>query len=185
MRKIIAALSFAVLAASSVQAAEVAGVKLADTVAVNGQKLSLNGAGLRKKMFIKVYVGGLYLAAKQSNPQAILAADAPRQMTLNFTFDVDKGKMSEAWSEGLAANTPNASAEVKKAIATLASWMQDMKKGESLQLTYVPGTGTSVTINGKAKGTLPGKATADAILATWIGPNPGPGEDFKKALLGR
>ena len=24
----------------------------------------------------------------------------------------------------------------------------------------------------------------DAILATWIGPKPGPGEDFKKSLLG-
>ena len=41
-----------------------------------------------------------------------------------------------------------------------------------------------VEVNGKAKGTIPGKATADAILATWIGPYPGPGEDFKQAVLG-
>ena len=39
-------------------------------------------------------------------------------------------------------------------------------------------------LNGKTKGTLPGKAFADAVLATWIGPEPGPGEDFKKAMLG-
>lgn len=185
MRKIIAALSFSALLAGSVQAANVGGVKLADTIAVNGQNLSLNGAGLRKKLFIKVYVGGLYLAAKQSNPQAILNADAPRQMTMNFVFDVEKAKIAEAWNEGLAANTPNASADVKRNFATLSSWMQDMKEGQSLQLTYVPGTGTTVTVNGKAKGTLAGKATADAILATWIGPKPGPGEDFKKALLGK
>ena len=32
--------------------------------------------------------------------------------------------------------------------------------------------------------TLPGADVADAILATWIGPKPGRGDDFKKALLG-
>ena len=51
-------------------------------------------------------------------------------------------------------------------------------------LTYVPGEGTTVEVNGKAKGTLPGKPTADAILATWIGPNPAPGDDFKKRSSG-
>jgi hypothetical protein len=52
-------------------------------------------------------------------------------------------------------------------------------------MTYVPGTGTTVTVNGKVKGTLPGKAVNDAIVATWIGPDPGPGGDFKKAVLGQ
>lgn len=185
MRNTIAALACTLLLTGSVHAANVGGVKLADTVSVNGQSLKLNGAGLRKKMFIKVYVGGLYLGAKQANPAAILATDAPRQMTMNFLFDVDKGKISEAWEEGLTANTPKASAEVKSAFKKLSLWMQDMKAGQSLQLTYVPNSGTTVTVNGKNKGLLPGKATADAILATWIGPKPGPGEDFKKALLGK
>ena len=53
-----------------------------------------------------------------------------------------------------------------------------------MTFTYLPGQGTAVEVNGKAKGTPPGKPTADAILATWIGPKPDPGEDFKKALLG-
>jgi hypothetical protein len=48
----------------------------------------------------------------------------------------------------------------------------------------VPGEGTTVEVGGKTKGSLPGKATADAILATWIGPDPAPGADFKKAVLG-
>jgi hypothetical protein len=185
MRNTIAAFAATLLLAGSAHAATLAGVKLADTVSVNGQHLKLNGAGLRKKLFIKVYVGGLYLAAKQANPASILATDAPRQMTMNFVFNVDKGKIAEAWEEGLTANTPNASAEVKANFKKLSSWMDDMKDGQSLQLTYVPNSGTTVTVNGKNKGTLPGKATADAILATWIGPKPGPGEDFKKALLGK
>jgi len=173
------------LAALTATAMTVAGVKVNDSTTVNGQTLVLNGAGVRKKLFIKVYAGVLYLPAKQSDAAAILAADTPREMVMHFVFNVGKGKIAEAWEEGLEANTPNAPAEVKNAFKTLSSWMEDMKDGQSIVLTYVPGTGTTVTANGKVKGTLPGKATADAILATWIGPKPGPGADFKNAVLGR
>ena len=87
-------------------------------------------------------------------------------------------------AEGLADNTPKASAEVKKNFQTLCTYMDGVGKGNRLVLTYVPGQGTEVTVAGKVKGTLPGKPTADAILATWIGPKPGPGDDFKSAVLG-
>ncbi len=169
----------------SAAAVTVARVKVNDSTTVNGQTLVLNGAGVRKKLFIKVYVGALYLPTKQSDAATILAADTPREMVMHFVFSVGKGKIAEAWEEGLEANTPNASADVKNAFKTLSSWMEEMKDGQSIVLTYVPGTGTTVNVNGKVKGTLPGKATADAILATWIGPKPGPGSDFKKAVLGR
>lgn len=183
MRKLILAATL-VLAATAASAATVAGVKIADSTDVNGQKLVLNGAGLRKKFVIKVYTGALYLPAKQASPTAILAADTTREMVMHFVFDVDKGKIAEAWEEGLEANVPSAGADVKTNFKLLSSWMEDMKDGQELKMTYVPGTGTTVVVNGKTKGTLSGKATADAILSTWIGAKPGPGNDFKKAVLG-
>jgi hypothetical protein len=184
MRKLILAATL-VLAAATAGATTVAGVNIPDTVDAGGHKLVLNGAGLRKKFVVKVYVGSLYLNQKQSNAAAILTADAPRRQVMHFLFDVGKGKMAEAWEEGLEDNTPNASPEVKTAFKTLSSWMEDMKEGQSIVLTYVPGTGTTVEVNGKSKGTLGGKAVADAILNTWVGPKPGPGSDFKKAVLGQ
>jgi hypothetical protein len=145
----------------------------------------LNGAALRKKFVVKVYVGGLYLPSKTTSAASILAADAPRRQVMHFLYDVDKEKMAEAWTEGLRDNTPNASPEVKTAFQTLSSWMEDMKEGQQIVLTYVPGIGTTVEVNGRNKGTLGGKAIADAILNTWIGPKPGPGGDFKKGVLGQ
>jgi len=136
-------------------------------------------------LFIKIYVGGLYLPAKMSNPATILGSDTPRRMVMHFLYSVSKDQMCDAWKEGLEDNTKNPSAEVKAGFNTLCSWMEPIPKGNRLVLTYVPGQGTTVEVNGKAKGTLPGKATADAILATWIGPKPGPGEDFKNAVLGK
>lgn len=184
MRKLILAAALT-LAAVSAGAVTLAGVNIPDHATVNNQNLVLNGAGLRKKLFIKVYTGALYLPAKQSNAAALLAADTPRRMVMHFVFDVGSGKIAEAWEEGLEDNTKNAPADVKAAFKTLSSWMEDMKEGKEIVLTYVPGTGTTVEVNGKTKGTLAGKAVADAILNTWIGPDPGPGEDFKKAVLGK
>ena len=165
-------------------AGTLAGITLPDKAEVKDQSLVLNGMGLRTKFFIKVYVGGLYLAQKQSSAAAVLAADAPRRMVMHFIYDVSKDQMCDAWDEGLEKNTPKASAEVKKDFKTLCSWMGGVGKGTELVLTYLPGEGTTVEISGKLKGTLPGKATADAILGTWIGPDPGPGSGFKKAVLG-
>ena len=165
-------------------AATLAGVTLPDNAQIAGKDLVLNGMGLRKKFVVKVYVGGLYLPQKQRDARNILSIDQPRQMVMHFLYDVSKEQMCEAWSEGLEANTPGASAEVKSAFATLCGWMEDLPKGNRLVMTYVPGEGTRVEVNGKAKGTLPGKAVSDAILATWLGPEPGPGADFKKAVLG-
>ena len=165
-------------------AGSLAGVNLPDKTEVKGQTLVLNGLGLRTKFFIKVYVGALYLPQKEKAAAKILAADTSRRMVMHFLYSVNKEQMCDAWKEGLEQNTPKAPADVKKAFATLCGWMEAIPKGNELVLTYVPGEGTTVEVNGKAKGTLPGKATADAILATWIGPDPGPGEDFKKAVLG-
>jgi hypothetical protein len=182
MRKFIIAAALT-LAAVNADAATVAGVNIPDSTSVNNQKLVLNGAGLRKKLMFKVYTGALYLPSKQTNAASIIAADTPRRMVMHFLMDVDAGKIAEAWTEGLKDNTPNASPEVKTAFRTLATWMQDMKGGQQIVMTYVPGIGTTVEVAGKNKGTLGGKAVSDAILNTWVGPKPGPGADFKKAIL--
>ncbi len=165
-------------------AGTLAGVTLPDRAQAGSDSLVLNGMALRKKFFVKVYVAGLYLQQKEGDAAKILAADAPRRMEMDFLYGVSPSQMCDAWKEGLAANTPDASAAVKKSFETLCSWMEDIPKGQRLVLTYLPGTGTAVEIKGKTKGTLPGKPTADAILATWIGKEPAPGADFKAGVLG-
>src|ERR1700749_1889311 len=58
-----------VLAGPAVSAT-VGGVDVPDTANVADTPLVLNGAGVRVKFFFKIYVGGLYLAAKSPDPAA-------------------------------------------------------------------------------------------------------------------
>jgi hypothetical protein len=105
-------------------------------------------------------------------------------MVMQWARNVGKDLICEGWQEGLEANTPNATAEVKKNFESLCGFMQDARVGDRFIFTYLPGGGVEVAINDTAKGTLGAKPFADALFATWIGPKPGPGEAFREALMG-
>ena len=159
-------------------------VTLPTRIEVEGQQLVLNGMALRKKAIFKVYVAGLYLAQKSSSADAILSADSPRRIVLQFLRGVSANQMCGALNDGLKDNTPNASAELRQQFTTLCSYFEEIKKGEQFVFTYLPGRGTIVEVKGARKGAIEGKEFADALFRAWIGPKPGPGEDFKRKLLG-
>ena len=160
------------------------GVTLPRRIQAGGRELHLNGTATRKKFIVKVYVAGLYLPARETDADRILAADEPRHLVMQFVHNVDKGKMCNAWNEALANNTPDASAELKAQFETLCGYMEDIRKGEQFVFSYLPGEGTRIEVKGVTKGTIEGKPFADALFKAWIGPKPGPGEGFKKQLLG-
>jgi hypothetical protein len=185
-RKIILFLSLIILAAATypLSAGELKGVKMDDSLTVEGNNLVLNGMALRKKFVLKVYVAGLYLPAKESNAEKILTSDEPRLLVMHFVTSVGAKKINGAWMEGLEDNTPNASADLKKRFDTLCAYMDKVKDGEQIVFSYIPGKGTVIKVKGTEKGVIEGKDFADALFACWIGPEPGPGEGFKKNLLG-
>ena len=94
---------------------------------------------------------------RRSRRQKILAGDAPRRMVMHFLYDVSKDQMCEAWNEGLEANTPNASAEVKKNFATLCTWMDGVGEGQKLVLTYVPGGAPTSRSTARPRGRSPAR----------------------------
>jgi len=185
IRKYIFICFFTLCLASPASGGRIGDVTLPDQITLGESTLPLNGAGMRTFTFFDVYAAGLYLASPSTDAGAILATDAPRVMTMHFLRKVEAEKISGAWLEGLAANTPNADASLGERFATLASMMETMDKGETLDCLYDPAQGTSVVVRGQDKGLIPGKDFNDALLACWIGPKPGPGEKFKAGILGQ
>lgn len=183
MRLIFMALCL-VLCAFPARAGELAGVAMPDSVEVSGARLSLNGMALRKVVFIKVYVGGLYLPRPMGDAAEVLGEDTPRRMVLRFLREVEADDLSEAWMDGLDANTPDAAAGVRGRFDILCSWMRDVDEGDEMVVTYTPAGGTEIVVGGQSLGSLPGKPFADALFACWIGPDPGPGKSFRQGLLG-
>lgn len=168
--------------APAARAGSLAGVTVPDSVQVDGDRLVLNGMGLREKFFIDVYVAALYLPKAERSEQSIFAADEKRRVVMHFVHDVSKEQVCDAWTESLEANRPNADASLKRDFDTLCSYMESVEDGGKMTFTYVPGEGTTVSVNGEDKGTLGDKAFADALFASWIGQHPATAK-LKRGML--
>ncbi len=170
-------------AAPAAQAASLAGVEAPETHELNGQKLVLNGLGLRKKFFFKVYVGGLYLAQKSSDANAILNSPTPKYLKLHFLRDVGADKMVEAWTEGYSANCLARCKETAPQLKELNSWMEDLKEGQTLEFLF-EGEKFSVVVNGTPKGSISEEGFSKNILSIFLGKEPAD-SDLKKGILGK
>lgn len=174
-----------VLFGAPLLAATLAGVTLPDTITVDDRTLVLNGMGVRSKLFIKVYVGGLYLEQKSGDARAIIQAESVKRVVLHFIYgEVDRGRMVESFTEGFEGNLPDKGKSLKPQIDQFLGATETMKKDEELVVTYVPGTGTTLTIRGKDKLTIPGQAFGQAVFSIWFGQKPA-SDALKNGMLGR
>jgi chalcone isomerase-like protein len=180
------ALAVALAVASPALAGSLEGVTLPDEVSAGGKTLVLNGLGLREATILKVnvYVAGLYVPAKTSDPEAILKADLPKQIVMRFVRNVGKEKLAEAWNEGFEKNAGAAKDAVAAGLQKLDAAMEDVRSDDTIVLTYVPESGTSVTVKGKDAGTIPGADFARVLFSIWLGPNP-PNIGLRDGMLGR
>ncbi|MGB0123888.1 MAG: chalcone isomerase family protein [Silvibacterium sp.] len=175
---------FTLASISTLHAASLAGVTLPDTAQVAGKTLVLNGLGLRTKFVVKVYVAGLYLDQKSSDPNAIIKSDAPKQIVMKFLHAASKKQMADAFDESFNDNAPDAEKTMKADINQLLGALDSVKVGDQMVFTYVPGTGTTLTINGNQKVTIAGSTFGPVLFAVWLGPKP-PNPDLKKGMLGQ
>lgn len=181
-----AALLAALLAAPGLHAAEVAGIRVEDSLRVGSSELLLNGAGLRSKLFIKVYVGALYVSQKSTTPTALLDSTAPRRMQLRLLRDLGADALHEALEDGLNSNnTPAELAEIKSQSEQLAGIMKGIGKvreGDTVAIDF-QADGIAVSLNGEVRGKVAGANFARALLKVWLGDKP-VDASLKKALLG-
>ncbi|MBI3044598.1 MAG: chalcone isomerase family protein [Betaproteobacteria bacterium] len=168
-------------------AAEIEGVKLDDKARVGASELVLNGAGVRTRVFFRVYVGALYLRKKTGAADAAIADAGPKRVAMHMMRDLASDQLFSALEEGLKKNhAPEQLAKLEpqvKQLGAIFSAVKAAKTGDVFLLDYVPGAGTRVTVNGEGKGTVPGEEFNRALLRVWLGEEPADAA-LKKAMLG-
>ena len=168
---------------------ELAGVKYDGTAEVAGQKLQLNGAGIRYKAIFKVYTAGLYLNAKATTPEAVLANNGPKRIHIQMLRDIDGEELGKLFTKGMEQNATRE--EFGRSISGVLRMSEifvqkkKLKTGESFGVDYIPGTGTVVFVNGQL---IPGEPIKGEdffhmLLKIWLGKSPAD-SDLKVALLG-
>lgn len=177
--------SLLVIAVASPQAygTVVSGASFEKQVQAERHVLELRGAGLLRYMaFIKAYAGALYLP--QGVPMEKALADVPKCLEVEYFQPISGKDFGPVTNKAIAQNVSSKQfAELQNRIEYHNSLYEDVRPGDRYSLTYTPGKGTVLALNGVPKGTIKGADFAAAIFSIWLGPNP-VDTRLKKDLLG-
>lgn len=162
------------------------GVSIAGSMKVGDKTLTLNGAGIRKKMMMSIYVGSLYVTAKSQNGSALAKANDPMVMRINITSGmVTSDRMYEATLDGFKKSTGGQMAPLQDKINQFLGLFkkEEIKNGDYFDIAYLPSSGVNVSKNGKLLETIAGADFKAALFGIWIGANP-VDDGLKAGLLG-
>ncbi|MDX2019997.1 MAG: chalcone isomerase family protein [Deltaproteobacteria bacterium] len=166
-------------------AGECQGVRVPDALEVGGERLVLNGLGLREATVFKinVYVAALYLKEKSDDGEAIAGADQSKLMRLSFLRGVSKADMRKTITEGVKKSSPEEWTTLQARVQQFFEMLPAFEPGETLTLWYVPGKGVQVKAPGQGSGVIEGLDFARALFRVWLG-EPPTSVGLKKGLLG-
>jgi len=158
------------------------------TARVADAELRLNGVGLKAVAWLKGYAAALYLPHKATSATQVLALAGAKRLQMRMLQDVAAAEFVKAFEKGVARNTPAAELPgLKERMAVFdqqVGALGKVRKGDTVNLDFVPGRGLLFTHNGKLRGDpIAGEDFYAALLRIFIGDKPTDPE-LKIGLLG-
>ena len=139
-----------------------------------------SGAKLRWFLF-DVYVAGLYLPP-DVEPSRVLD-DVPKRIEFHYLVSIDGKDFGPAGEKILRRGlSEEALAPLADRLARIRAAYRDVEPGDRYALTYVPGRGTELSMNGQPILTIEGADFARAYFSIWLGEKP-LDDGFRKNLL--
>ncbi len=183
-------LSIVLFAAMSLQtfALEIRGVDVPENRTTGaGDELVLNGAGVRKKLMFKLYVGALYLTEQNSEADAIIAAEDPMMIELHIiSSKINSENMTSATLEGFEKATGGATEAISEEIKQfINAFSAPITKGDKFTICYKPEMGVTIAKNDEKIDSIadtPG--FKEALFGIWLSDEPAQ-ETLKAAMLGQ
>ena len=150
-----------------------------------GQALTLNGKGIRTKLFFNLYTAGLYLPAPSKDAAAILAPAQPLALRMEITSSmITSANMEEAVREGFQKSAGDKLEALKPKMEQLIGvFKQPIKEGDVYDFVYRP-QNVIIVKNGANAGTIAGADFKQAFFGIWLGASPVQA-NLKNALLGQ
>ncbi len=145
--------------------------------------LKIRGTGvLRYMVFVKAYAGGLYLPEEVPSDDAL--SEVPKRLEVEYFHAIKGEDFGPATRKMIAKNVDDLTLQrLESKIELHGRMYEDVKPGDRYSLTYIPGRGTELALNGEPKGTIEGSEFAAALFSIWLGNKP-IDKSFKKQILG-
>lgn len=159
-------------AAAQDDAVVVEGIRFPRSVTANGTSLTLHRAVLfRYRRIIKAYSAALYLGPGVTPAQVL--DDVPKRLELGYHLGIDGEDFGPAAVEVMSRmHTPAQMARMQARLDRLHAAYRDVEEGDRYALTYAPGRGMELALNGTPLVTVPGDDLQRAYFSIWFGRDP-------------
>ena len=140
----------------------------------SAENLSLNGSGVRKKLFIKHYTAALYVMDKSNSAEKLLSLSQPPCLRFHITSSkITSKKIIKATQEGFKKSTQENTRPIKDEIEKFLPWLdQPIKKGDMFEFSYTSDSQIEISKNNLKLGQLKNNAFSSALFGIWLGQNP-------------
>lgn len=170
-RVIVLALVIFLSQAGASGAFKIGGLEFKDSFQTSTGELPLRGAGLKRFLSIRVVAVGLYLS-KEIEPKDVLS-DIPKSLEVIYLQNIPAAELQHATTKGIRLNVSDDEfAKLQTRIDQINSYYPSVRKMDRIRVTYLPGQGTTVELNGVVQGVVPGQDFGRAFFAIWVGDKP-------------
>ncbi|NVN91296.1 MAG: chalcone isomerase family protein [Desulfuromonadales bacterium] len=160
-------------------------IPFADRTTIGGKPLPLRNAALLHYLkFLMAYVAALYL------PEGVKAedvlSDVPKRLEISYLVSIKGPDFDKGAAPVLERNqTPAELAKLQRRIDRINAAYKDVKPGDRYSLTYLPGRGTELALNGTPLIIIEGADFAAAYFGIWLGREPIDAKLKRDLLKGR
>ena len=152
-----------------------------DSETVGDEVLKIRGDGLLKWLFFKVYRVALYLPLDVQSKNVL--DDVPKKIVFHYLLNMNTEQFAQSEENLLVKNASEFElSQIKTELDAIHDMYRDVKKGERYSLTYLPGKGTELALNGEILGLIEGYDFASIYFRIWLGDNP-VDDELKHKLL--
>ena len=152
-----------------------------EKVTVGETQLERVGTGTFKWMFFKVYDGAYYQSTRR--PEKDPLSDVAKRLVLLYNRSLTAEQFRKSGNEFVRRNvSEEAYNQIEDRLRRLNEAYQDVEKGDIYALTYLPGKGTTLSLNGDPLVTVEGADFANAYFSIWLGEHPVK-TSFRRQLL--
>ena len=194
MKPLINTLAIILLSLSiNVGAISVADIEISESIRFDDKTLLVQGAGVRSKFFINLYVASLFsepeinskrLSATKS--YAVLNSQSIKAIRLNIVSGlITSTRMLDSIEQGFKLATDGDSKEIDAHVTEfIAVFDQPIEKQDQFTFISEPNVGIHVLKNNKPLTSINNEAFRQALLSIWLGTSP-VDKGLKRDMLGK
>ncbi len=163
-------------------------VTFPNEVTVGGQKLQINGFGMRFRFGLRIYAAALYTPTKLTKNEDVIKPTVAKRLHMVAQRDVKGDDLGKLFSRGMEENmTKEDFSKIVNGVIKMGNIFAEAKtflKGDTILIDVVPGTGLMTTFRGKLHGEIIKEPEfSQAMMQIWFGKKPAD-DALRKALLG-